>query len=136
MVDALFLARLKGFFRTLPCAIASLTLVTHGLCNRSPKGCNLSCDKAPLFESLQTKNEAATKRLQLRFLARLKGFEPPFFRIGICCVIQLRHKRLFYIMPCKSRALTVLVFISVRVATLPAPSVFTHLFNISFGFPT
>ena len=28
------------------------------------------------------------------FLARLKGFEPPFFRIGICCVIQLRHRRI------------------------------------------
>ena len=27
------------------------------------------------------------------FLARSKGFEPPFFRIGICCVIQLRHER-------------------------------------------
>ena len=26
-------------------------------------------------------------------LARPKGFEPPFFRIGICCVIQLRHGR-------------------------------------------
>ena len=28
------------------------------------------------------------------FLARLKGFEPPIFRIGICCVIQLRHRRM------------------------------------------
>ena len=27
------------------------------------------------------------------FLARPEGFEPPFFRIGICCVIQLRHER-------------------------------------------
>ena len=27
------------------------------------------------------------------FLARSKGFEPPIFRIGICCVIQLRHER-------------------------------------------
>ena len=27
------------------------------------------------------------------FMARPKGFEPPFFRIGICCVIQLRHER-------------------------------------------
>ena len=25
------------------------------------------------------------------FLAHPKGFEPPFSRIGICCVIQLRH---------------------------------------------
>ena len=27
------------------------------------------------------------------FLARPKGFEPPISRIGICCVIQLRHGR-------------------------------------------
>ena len=27
----------------------------------------------------------------LSFLACPEGFEPPFFRIGICCVIQLRH---------------------------------------------
>ena len=27
----------------------------------------------------------------LFFLAHPKGFEPPFSRIGICCVIQLRH---------------------------------------------
>ena len=26
-------------------------------------------------------------------MARPKGFEPPIFRIGICCVIQLRHGR-------------------------------------------
>ena len=30
----------------------------------------------------------------LRVMARPKGFEPPFFRIGICCVIQLRHRRI------------------------------------------
>ena len=30
------------------------------------------------------------------FLARPKGFEPPVFRIGICCVIQLRHGRIYY----------------------------------------
>ena len=30
------------------------------------------------------------------FLARPKGFEPPIFRIGICCVIQLRHGRIFH----------------------------------------
>ena len=28
-------------------------------------------------------------------LARPKGFEPPIFRIGICCVIQLRHRRVY-----------------------------------------
>ena len=27
-------------------------------------------------------------------LARPKGFEPPLSRIGICCVIQLRHGRI------------------------------------------
>ena len=26
-------------------------------------------------------------------MARPEGFEPPIFRIGICCVIQLRHER-------------------------------------------
>ena len=31
----------------------------------------------------------------LHIMARPKGFEPPFFRIGICCVIQLRHRRIF-----------------------------------------
>mgnify|MGYP007022367275 CR=1 FL=1 len=29
------------------------------------------------------------------FLARPKGFEPLIFRIGIYCVIQLRHGRKF-----------------------------------------
>ena len=27
-------------------------------------------------------------------VARLEGFEPPAFRIGICCDIQLRHRRI------------------------------------------
>ena len=26
-------------------------------------------------------------------MARSEGFEPPIFRIGICCVIHLRHER-------------------------------------------
>ena len=30
----------------------------------------------------------------LIIMARSKGFEPPIFRIGICCVIQLRHERI------------------------------------------
>ena len=29
-----------------------------------------------------------------RFLARPEGFEPPAFRIGICCDIQLRYGRM------------------------------------------
>ena len=37
-------------------------------------------------------------------MARRKGFEPPFFRIGICCVIQLRHRRM-YEMPNNRKAL-------------------------------
>ena len=28
-------------------------------------------------------------------MARPEGFEPPIFRIGICCVIHLRHERSF-----------------------------------------
>ena len=34
-------------------------------------------------------------QLLLISLARPEGFEPPAFRIGICCDIQLRHGRLF-----------------------------------------
>ncbi len=30
-------------------------------------------------------------------MARPEGFEPPIFRIGICCVIQLRHGRKYQI---------------------------------------
>ena len=33
------------------------------------------------------------------FLARPEGFEPPIFRIGICCVIQLRHGRRYSFVP-------------------------------------
>ena len=28
-------------------------------------------------------------------MARPEGFEPPAFRIGICCDIQLRHGRMY-----------------------------------------
>ena len=28
-------------------------------------------------------------------MARPEGFEPPIFRIGICCAIQLRHGRVW-----------------------------------------
>ena len=41
-------------------------------------------------------DEKTTCRNKSFFLARPKGFEPPFFRIGICCVIQLRHGRICY----------------------------------------
>lgn len=30
-------------------------------------------------------------------MARLEGFEPPFSGIGIRCVIQLRHRRKYYL---------------------------------------
>ena len=30
------------------------------------------------------------------YLARPEGFEPPAFRIGICCDIQLRHGRIYH----------------------------------------
>ncbi len=32
---------------------------------------------------------------EMLFLARSEGFEPPIFRIGICCVIRLRHERIY-----------------------------------------
>lgn len=39
--------------------------------------------------------EKAIVKCNRFFMARPKGFEPPFFRIGICCVIQLRHGQIF-----------------------------------------
>gem|GEM_PF-5880261 len=41
----------------------------------------------------QTKNKSEQSGL-CSDVARPEGFEPPFFRIGICCVIQLRHGRI------------------------------------------
>ena len=38
--------------------------------------------------------EKAIVKCNRFFMARPKGFEPPFFRIGICCVIQLRHRQI------------------------------------------
>ena len=38
------------------CAIALHTLVAHGLCDRSQKGCNLPHGKPPLFETPQFVN--------------------------------------------------------------------------------
>ena len=49
--------------------------------------------RIPLYSYPFKKNNGTT-RCRV-FLARPEGFEPPFFRIGICCVIQLRHERLF-----------------------------------------
>ena len=55
------------------------------------------------FESL-LKKEIPRLDETRNFLARSKGFEPPIFRIGICCVIQLRHERnyqaLYYTSKC------------------------------------
>ena len=36
-----------------------------------------------------------SKSEDLDFLARPKGFEPPTFRIGIYCAIQLRYGRIY-----------------------------------------
>ena len=64
------------------------------------------------FKKFQKSSSAPQKRLQIPsfslyikikntakgvfyFLAHPKGFEPPFSRIGICCVIQLRHGWIF-----------------------------------------
>ncbi len=44
------------------------------------------------FGTVHFKNSLGTQRCPMN-LARPKGFEPPIFRIGICCVIQLRHGR-------------------------------------------
>ena len=49
---------------------------------------------------VKTPNALSVKGLRvaqkaIRAMARLEGFEPPAFRIGICCDIQLRHRRIF-----------------------------------------
>ena len=49
------------------------------------------------FESLPMKKPTGLSSTDLPVLARPKGFEPPIFRIGICCVIQLRHGRKYFI---------------------------------------
>ena len=37
----------------------------------------------------------ASPQAALGEMVRQKGFEPPAFRIGICCDIQLRHGRMY-----------------------------------------
>ena len=60
----------------------------------------LSRDYIPLtlitYQAFSLDKNKTVQRLSY-FLARLRGFEPPFFRIGICCVIQLRHRREYII---------------------------------------
>ena len=43
---------------------------------------------------LQNKEKPAVRELLTAGLARPEGFEPPAFRIGICCDIQLRYGRM------------------------------------------
>ena len=84
------LARPKGFCPGTAVPIASLTLVA------AAKKQSTGLFFYAWFESLRFSD----KKIRLHFamhsylLARPKGFEPPFFRIGICCVIQLRHRRI------------------------------------------
>ena len=55
--------------------------------------------RAP-FKSLRMRKKKQKRHLAasfLFFLARPEGFEPPSFRIGICCDIQLRHGRILFI---------------------------------------
>ena len=46
------------------------------------------------------KGKPAMGNLLTAGVARPEGFEPPAFRIGICCDIQLRHGRVSNCMPC------------------------------------
>ena len=59
------------------------------------------------------------------FLARSKGFEPPIFRIGICCVIQLRHERnyqaLYYTSKCSECQVRRPFFSRVKSTVLSRP---------------
>ena len=52
-----------------------------------------------LTEEKKKNPETRMNRGISRFLvARPEGFEPPAFRIGICCDIQLRHGRITHIL--------------------------------------
>ncbi len=74
-----------------PCGAAAADFVVKN----SPPDCFFTPLTLLGFKSLRTEKEhtAALRQCAL-FLARPKGFEPPIFRIGICCVIQLRHGRI------------------------------------------
>ena len=59
---------------------------------------SLGVSRVGLFKSLlneQKKSDTTHRVVSLFSLARPEGFEPPAFRIGICCDIQLRHGRIW-----------------------------------------
>ena len=76
-----------------PCGIAAADFGAEN----SPPDCFLNAPhplrvRIPSFDRKRKKRKGILRHLFF-FLARPKGFEPPIFRIGICCVIQLRHGR-------------------------------------------
>ena len=81
--DLPVLARPKGFD-----SHACGRLVARGH-NAPPERCSV-----PLVLRIPSHEKTdGSSSTDLPVLARPKGFEPPIFRIGICCVIQLRHER-------------------------------------------
>ena len=86
------MARPKGFCLGAPAPIASLRSLPRR--RKQPFRLFSSATLPPCSNPLRTEKESTNhKGCHSLFLARPKGFEPPFFRIGICCVIQLRHGR-------------------------------------------
>ena len=94
-----------------------------------------------LLRSLQNKLGAMSCDITPNLLARSKGFEPPFFRIGICCVIQLRHERKYLFLYCRGGVTPPAQFyhtlfrITEWVTLLPTPSILAHFINTELGFP-
>ena len=76
------------------CGLFTVNLSSTLLPKNSPPDCFLNGRlQIPSF-SLYIKIKNTAKGV-FYFLAHPKGFEPPFSRIGICCVIQLRHGWIF-----------------------------------------
>lgn len=71
----------------------------------------------------------------LLIMARPEGFEPPIFRIGICCVIRLRHGRIFTGNDCRlfimSYTLNLNRTISPSCITYSLPSLLTSPFSFA-----
>ncbi len=65
-------------------------LFLRRICVANARSCSHS-----QFESLPFKNNKAPLLRCFVALARLKGFEPPTVRIGICYSIQLSYRRIF-----------------------------------------
>ena len=128
-LEGIFLSGYRTVHRTvLPNSLLVLLAEFGGrfkslLCSVQNKIGAVSCDTTPIL------------------LARSKGFEPPFFRIGICCVIQLRHERKYLFLYCRGGVTPPAQFyhtlfrISLRIAALPTPSIFAHFFNAKLSFP-